>query len=429
MVQVDLDSTSNDSPALAPIAEDNAEEVTIPPLVTSPLADILDKLLQPIRGRKGRRKVAPIAEEVPTSKEVTTPLADDPSAKAPMETSKPACRKQLGRRDTSCACVRTLLAFAVLVLSMLCCFTMASMAFFTSYALLHESLRSAMLPPIAASSVLQELVETGATLYGVSWCGSTQKQMADLGITMNYTQGLDYVDCEAEAVFCRRMNVASYPTWRIAGRLYPEHYSPEKLLEKLLGDHDDDDRGHHLSKGDFSKVVPVDLLGPIYGPIMVDYLDRPYGSYIPFGTFLFSIIFIFICIFYNPFLTFKLHLSNLTIFIFGTCISIIFQIIIFEIIFGEIIFEIIMDVSRVLLLAIFVFVWWRISTCHAKFYVKWSGSKDGKQEERDDEQEEKGEARGEEKGEEIDERGGLLAVFVLVVLWNWALPFILNDDK
>ena len=155
---------------------------------------------------------------MPTSKEVTTPLADDPSAKAPMETSKPACRKQLGRRDTSCACVRTLLAFAVLVLSMLCCFTMVSMAFFTSYALLHESLRSAMLPPIAASSVLQELVETGATLYGVSWCGSTQKQMADLGITMNYTQGLDYVDCEAEAVFCRRMNVASYPTWRIAGR-------------------------------------------------------------------------------------------------------------------------------------------------------------------------------------------------------------------
>ena len=215
-------------------------------------------------------------------------------------------------------------------------------------------------------------------------------------------------------------------------RLYPEHYSLEKLLQKLLGDHDDDDRGHHLSKGDFSKVVPVDLLGPIYGPIMVDYLDRPYGSYNPFGTFLFSVIFIFICIFYNPFLTFKLHLSNLTIFIFGTCISIIFQIIIFEIIFGEIIFEIIMDVSRVLLLAIFVFVWWRISTCHAKFYVKWSGSKDGKQEERDDEQEEKGEARGEEKGEEIDERGGLLTVFVLVdcglllnafvlvVLWNGA---------
>ena len=117
MVQVDLDSTSNDSPALAPIAEDNAEEVTIPPPVTSPLADILDKLLQPIRGRKGRRKVAPIAEEVPRSKEVTTPLADGPSAKAPMETSKPACRKQLGRRDTSCACVRTLLAFAVLALA------------------------------------------------------------------------------------------------------------------------------------------------------------------------------------------------------------------------------------------------------------------------------------------------------------------------
>ena len=112
------------------------------------------------------------------------------------------------------------------------------------------------------------------------------------------------------------------------------------------------------------------------------------------------------------------------IFIFGTCIAIIFEIIIFEIIFGAIIFEIIMDVSRVLLLAIFVFVWWHISTCHAKFYVKRSGSKDDEQEERDEQEE-----KGEEKGEEIDELGGLLAVFVLVVLWNWALPFILNDDK
>ena len=128
---------------------------------------------------------------------------------------------------------------------MLCCFTMVSMAFFTSYALLHESLRSAMLPPIAASSVLQELVETGATLYGVSWCGSTQKQMADLGITMNYTQGLDYVDCEADAAFCRLMNVTSYPTWQINGQLYPEYYSLEKLLVRLSGDDDDHDDHDH----------------------------------------------------------------------------------------------------------------------------------------------------------------------------------------
>ena len=235
---MDLDSTSNDSPALAPIAEDNAEEVTIPPPVTSPLADILDKLLQPIRGRKGRRKVAPIAEEVPTSKEATAPLADGPSAKAPIETSKPASRKQLGRRGIS-ACLRPLFALAVLVLSMLCCFTMASMAFFTSYALLHESLRSAMLPPVAASSVLQELVETGATLYDGNWSGCTQKQMADLGIQENYTQGLDYVDCEVEAAFCRLRNVTSYPTtWEINGQLYPECYSLQELSDKFLGDDD-----------------------------------------------------------------------------------------------------------------------------------------------------------------------------------------------
>ena len=91
---------------------------------------------------------------------------------------------------------------------------------------------------ISASEVLQELVETGATLYGGNWSGCTQKQMADLGIQENYTQGLDYVDCEVEAAFCRLRNVTSYPTWEINGQLYPECYSLQELSDKFLGDDD-----------------------------------------------------------------------------------------------------------------------------------------------------------------------------------------------
>ena len=101
--------------------------------------------------------------------------------------------------------------------------------------------------PDTASEVVQELVETGATLYGVSWSVSTQKQLTKLDLTEHYTQGLDYVDCEAEAAFCGLMNVTSYPTWQINGQLYEEHY-PESTLEQL-SELLDDLHGHH---GDFS---------------------------------------------------------------------------------------------------------------------------------------------------------------------------------
>ena len=112
--------------------------------------------------------------------------------------------------------------------------------------------------PATASGVLQELVETGATLYGVSWCLSSQKQLVDLGTTEHYTQGLDYVDCEAEATFCGLMNVTSYPTWQINGQLYSEYYSLEELSELL-----DDLHGrhhHHARFFQFQLVVQLQLV-------------------------------------------------------------------------------------------------------------------------------------------------------------------------
>ena len=109
--------------------------------------------------------------------------------------------------------------------------------------------------PVTASEVLQDLVETGATLYGVSSCVSTQKQLVDLGTTEHYTQGLEYVDCEAEATFCGLMNVTSYPTWQLNGQLYEEHYPLEQLSELLddLHNHHGRHHSHHLA---FIEILP-----------------------------------------------------------------------------------------------------------------------------------------------------------------------------
>ena len=186
--------------------------------------------------------------DVPASKVVTAPSADDPSANAPVETSKPpACRKR-GVWYARCSWVAlqsvrlvTWVAgwVAALVSGVFCGVlvalggALAMWIFLRTYLLLHATLHAALLPPVPATEVLQELVETGATLYGGNWSGCTQKQMADLGIQKNYTQGLDYVDCEVEAAFCRQRNVTSYPAWEINGQLYAECYLLQELSEKL----------------------------------------------------------------------------------------------------------------------------------------------------------------------------------------------------
>ena len=186
--------------------------------------------------------------DVPASKVVTAPSADDPSANAPVETSKPpACRKR-GVWHARCSwvalrSVRLVTWVAVWVAAVtfgLFCGVLAGLVcalamgiFVGAYLLLHATLHAALLPPVPAWEVLQELVETGATLYGGNWSGCTQKQMADLGIQKNYTQGLGYVDCEVEAAFCRLRNVTSYPAWEINGQLYAECYLLQELSEKL----------------------------------------------------------------------------------------------------------------------------------------------------------------------------------------------------
>ena len=147
--------------------------------------------------------------DVPASEEVTAPSADDPSAKAPGETSKPhACRKR-GAWYARCSwvalrSVRLVRMVAVQILSLFCYF-LATEIFFCAYLLLHATLHAALLPPVPASEVLQELVETGATVYGGNWTWRTP--------------------------------------WEMNGHLHPQCYGLQVLSEKLglqpvLGDDD-----------------------------------------------------------------------------------------------------------------------------------------------------------------------------------------------
>ena len=137
--------------------------------------------------------------DVPASKEITAPSADDPSAIAPAETSKPpACRKR-GVWHARCSwvalrSVRLVRWVAACILSWFC-YILATEIFFCAYLLLHATLHAALLPPVPASEVLQELVETGATMYGGNWTWRTP--------------------------------------WEIDGHLYLVCYSLQELSEKL----------------------------------------------------------------------------------------------------------------------------------------------------------------------------------------------------
>ena len=174
--------------------------------------------------------------DVPASKEVAAPAAHEPSANARMGTSKPVPIPAGVRRCRP-----------LLLIALFAAYTMSTVT------LTNDFLPQPSIDPTASmrQELRQQLVENGASLYGVSSCASTQKQLADLGTTDHFTQGLDYVDCEKAVYLCRHMNVTVYPTWQINGQLYPEYYSLEKLSEKLSGDDED---GLDLTKQPHSSI-------------------------------------------------------------------------------------------------------------------------------------------------------------------------------
>lgn len=84
-----------------------------------------------------------------------------------------------------------------------------------------------------AAAIVQRLVDRGASLYGAGWCGFTVKQLQELGITADSTQGLDYVDCVAQKDVCHSKQIEAFPTWQINGQMHSGYYTVKELASML----------------------------------------------------------------------------------------------------------------------------------------------------------------------------------------------------
>ncbi|UCD02656.1 MAG: hypothetical protein JSV63_02590 [Candidatus Aenigmatarchaeota archaeon] len=71
----------------------------------------------------------------------------------------------------------------------------------------------------------QCLTESGAAMYGTSWCSHCNDQKNMFGQSFSY---IDFTDCDASDL-CREAGVRAYPTWIING----VHYTGSKSLQEL----------------------------------------------------------------------------------------------------------------------------------------------------------------------------------------------------
>ena len=83
-----------------------------------------------------------------------------------------------------------------------------------------------------SDGILDELSER-AIFYGASWCGFTQKQFDELGVTATDLKGLNYVECEDEPQRCEQDGIDAFPTWKIDGQLYSGYQDTTKLKALL----------------------------------------------------------------------------------------------------------------------------------------------------------------------------------------------------
>lgn len=83
-----------------------------------------------------------------------------------------------------------------------------------------------------SDNILTELSHR-ATFYGASWCGFTQKQFNELGVTSTNLKGLNYVECEDEPQRCEQDGIEAFPTWKIDGQLYSGYQDTAKLKALL----------------------------------------------------------------------------------------------------------------------------------------------------------------------------------------------------
>lgn len=85
-----------------------------------------------------------------------------------------------------------------------------------------------------AKALAIHLSNSGAKMYGASWCPHCQQQKAMFGLSSNR---LPYVECSTgsqgstQTAICRNLNITIYPTWIIDGRRTEEVMSLQQLAE------------------------------------------------------------------------------------------------------------------------------------------------------------------------------------------------------
>ncbi|MDH4066666.1 MAG: vitamin K epoxide reductase family protein [Acidobacteriota bacterium] len=88
-------------------------------------------------------------------------------------------------------------------------------------------------PTLRALAV--HLAESGAKVYGASWCPHCQQQKEMFGAA---ARRLPYIECSLgptqgspQTTECRNARITTYPTWEIDGKRYEEVLSPLRLAE------------------------------------------------------------------------------------------------------------------------------------------------------------------------------------------------------
>jgi len=70
---------------------------------------------------------------------------------------------------------------------------------------------------IKMDSFAQCIADSGAVMYGTSWCSYCQSQKKDFGKSF---KNLNFVDCDRNFEQCTLAGVKNYPTWIIDGEIY-----------------------------------------------------------------------------------------------------------------------------------------------------------------------------------------------------------------
>jgi len=72
-------------------------------------------------------------------------------------------------------------------------------------------------PKISIEAFSNCLNNSGAVMYGTSWCHYCNQQKTMFGPSFKY---INFVDCDINQTLCRNNGITGYPTWIIKGTPY-----------------------------------------------------------------------------------------------------------------------------------------------------------------------------------------------------------------